>query len=128
MPGIRTATSILELKGSYRKNPQRRRSAEPVAAPFRNTPPSHLTAAQKKIWRAIVKDCADGVITQSDRLALEQLTMLVSEWRENPKDFKTSRHALMHSCLARFGMTPCDRSKIIVPKVTANKFSRRHAE
>lgn len=126
MPGIRTPSNILALKGAYKKNPQRRRAPEPEAAPFKKTAPSHLSADEKKAWRELVRNIAPGVLQQSDRHILEQTAVLVAEWREATGEFKTSRHALMQSCFARLGMTPSDRARVTVAQSKANKFDRQH--
>ncbi len=124
MPGIRTPASILELKGAYKKHPERRPAAEPVAATFKKTAPTHLTDSEKKVWRELLKLVAPGVLQQSDRFLLEQTCVLVAEWRSATDEFKTSRHQLMLSCFARLGMTPADRGRIAVVKTKVNKFDR----
>ena len=67
----RKPTSILEFKGAYKKNPQRRRKAEPKPTKPVGRPPPHLDKDQRKAWRDIIRQCHPGVITQMDRAALE---------------------------------------------------------
>ncbi len=119
----RTPSQILQIRGAYKKNPQRQRSTEPEAATFKKTAPVHLSSEQKKAWRELVKLIAPGVLQQSDRLILEQTAVLVAEWRNDTAGFKTSRYAVLQSCFSRLGMTPADRSRVAAPQRTTNKFA-----
>ena len=120
----RTPSNILKLTGAYKKNPQRKRGEEPEGATFKKTAPTKMEPALKKIWRELIRDIAPGVLQQGDRILLEQTTILIGRMRENSDEFTASQHQTLISCLARLGMTPADRSKVVVPKVTRNKFDR----
>jgi hypothetical protein len=57
-----------------------------------------------------------GVLGEADRLALETLCRLVVEMRTDFKEMTAAKLTQMSNLLGRFGMTPSDRTKIVVPK------------
>ena len=119
----RTPTNILKLRGTDKNTPARMRdranepvNIEPVGKPF-----TWLTAAEKRVWRIIVNECIDGVLGQSDRMAIAMCAQLGAKaiaHTATPAD-KT----LLHRYLGQFGMTPSERSRIsILKKDPGNKF------
>ena len=109
----RKPTKILELRGSFKQNPQRKRLNEPQPEADLGKPPKNLTAAQQKIWYEIIEQTPDGVITRMDRFTLEILTVLLHKVRTTPRVQGAELSTLMR-CLTAFGMTPADRSKVVV--------------
>lgn len=123
----RKPTAIKELNGAYKKDPQRRPENEPQPSGPLGEPPKYFTKRRKDIWREIELNAAEGVLTISDRLAVEMLTNLVYKQRYAADDFKASDGALLAKMLSQLGMTPADRSKIVVPKKPeVNPFSDFH--
>ncbi len=124
----RTPTKILELKGAYRKNPQRERGEEPKAKEGIGPPPRHFDPDQKKVWREISKLCAPGVLTRQDRpafeiiiIGLDQVRRGVETWSEERQEMvrvpASSNHCdRVFKQLGKFGMTPSERSNVVVPK------------
>jgi phage terminase small subunit len=110
----RTATAVLEASGAFINHPNRQRPHEPNSGRGIGPAPGHLTEAEGQAWDEIVSNCAAGVFQSSDRPVVEALAVEMSAWRENRAKFGTKRLALMVSLLARCGMTPSDRSKVIV--------------
>jgi phage terminase small subunit len=110
----RTPTQILELKGAFKKNPQRKRDAEPVPTGPVGDPPVHFDETHIAAWHELVAMIPSGVLTNADRLIVELTCTLIVSVRT----LHTERgdKALLKSCLATLGMTPADRSKISVPK------------
>lgn len=155
MPGIRKPTNVLELKGAYKKNPQRKseRANEPKDDRDVGKPPRGLSKEERAAWKELV-DCAiPGVLTYADRpavlaaaqlfarmknqagvhekrrndlvdtikqsrLDLELETLLVSivDFADRTSPWRPSDQANFTQLLARMGMTPADRSKIVLPK------------
>lgn len=114
----RTPTNILDLKGAFKKNPDRGRAREnePEVEAFDATPPKHLSVQAKETWKEIVELVPDGVLGKGDRLVVEMLANLLADYRAAPSDFPANRLTRLSVDLGRLGMTPADRSKVAVPK------------
>src|SRR5687768_14261356 len=103
---------VAEAKGAIRKNPQRYRNVPPKVEQPVGTAPAHLSPQAKACWFEIETLAPMKVLTGADRLAIEMLSNLLAEYREDPNGFPTPRIAQLVSCLARLGMTPADRQKL----------------
>lgn len=113
MPAQRKPTAVLELAGAFKRNPARSRKGEPQAAGVGPARPD-LDPDVRAVWDEIVSNCAAGVFQSSDRLMLEGLATLIVEFRANPADFGGRKWQQLLQMLARCGMTPADRSRVIV--------------
>ncbi|MES9885461.1 MAG: hypothetical protein ABW140_01520 [Candidatus Sedimenticola sp. 6PFRAG1] len=109
----KTPTNILELRGSFDKNPQRKRLKEPKPKGKLGTPPRHFDKEQKAAWRELVKIMPDGVAFDSDRWAVEVTVRLMVELR-NAGSVSAAKISRLETLLARLGLTPADRSKVQV--------------
>lgn len=160
MPGIRKPTNVLELKGAFKKDPQRARARanEPTDERDVGKPPRGLSKDERAAWKELT-DCAiPGVLRYADRpavLAAAQLYARMKNQRglqdqtrdqllgqiefadlENPlvlrsllvdlvmfadrvSAWRPADQANLTRLLAQMGMTPADRSKIVVPKKDA---------
>lgn len=111
----RTPTNVLELRGAYKKDPQRKRKNEPKPAAgigkFSDGP-----VDLPEIWDEVVAQTVPGVMTVSDRIALEALCRLIADIRNNPAELSVGKITAMVSLLGRFGLTPADRSKVTIPE------------
>jgi hypothetical protein len=112
----RTPSAILELKGAFKKDPQRKeqRSQEPRPQGIIGDPPLFFDVERASIWHEIISQVPDGVLTNADRIILELTCSLVHGLRQGSSE--RGDLSLLKSCLASLGMTPADRSKISVPK------------
>jgi phage terminase small subunit len=120
----RTPSNLLELKGAYKRNPNRRHHAEPVPTKKIGLPPRTFDKAHKKIWRELVRCFELASLGNSDRLALEVLCCLTHEFRKDPESFQAAKHGRMSSLIGLFGGMPAMRSKIQVKKKPqANAFA-----
>lgn len=118
----RKPTSALEFKGSFKKDPQRkkRRASEPVVAEPIGNAPAHLNEDQKKAWRDIKKSAPNSALTKADGLFLEVVAGTLAQYRLTG-NLDYAKELRMQ--FGRLGMTPSDRSKVDVPVVPkANKF------
>jgi len=112
----RKPTKVLEMRGAFDKDPQRKRTKEPEPKGDLGQPPKQLSPSAKSAWREFAKQAPDGVFGDSDRVAVEIASVLLAEFREDPAEFSAARMARLDSLLGRFGMTPADRSKVVVDK------------
>lgn len=108
-------TAVLELVGAYKKNPQRKRKHEPKPAQGIGKfieGPTDLSS----IWDEVVAQTVPGVMTMSDRIALEMVCRLMAEIRIKPDEISVGKVTALCNLLGRFGLTPADRAKVSVPE------------
>lgn len=122
----RTPTSLLELRGAFKEHPERKaeRANEPRPTEPLGKPPSGMTAAQKKVWKELASLVVPGVLTISDRIAVELAVVLTSRLRDG--SIKTQEISILTTLLGKLGMTPSDRAKVSAvpqPKETSNEDS-----
>ena len=123
MPNPKKPTAIRELQGTANRNKQRN-SPSPVEITKGIGPaPDHFNEQQSKVWDYLVSIMFPGVLAQSDRPTFELLSILFWRFRFGTYDDDSICPALavgelarMDSIMSRYGMTPSDRTKIIVPK------------
>lgn len=107
----RTPTKVLEMRGAFKKDPQRtRQDAEAVGE--LTDPPAHVTGAALQAWEEIARYAPIGVITDSDRLSLEVTASLLAQFRADPVEMPAAKLARLEALLGKFGMTPADRAKV----------------
>lgn len=109
----RTPTNVLKMKGAFDKNPQRERE-DPDTAKLKS-PPAHLSAAQREVWKEIAKAAPKDVITEADRFSLEICCVLLNQFRLDPVEFPAAKLVRLETLLGKFGMTPSDRAKVAGP-------------
>jgi hypothetical protein len=112
----------LELKGAYKKDPQRRRPPSPKSKLEIGNPPDHLDPEEAAIWFEIIGISAPGVLVSSDRLILARLCQLEKRVRDDSATIsETAQHLRV---LTLLGLTPADRSRIATPgKEDSNPFA-----
>ena len=136
-------TAIQELRGAYKKNPQRRNLNEPESIKEKPRCPKYLDDIAKAEWKVLCGILEQlGVLSKADKTALVMYCQTYSEWRKAAdmcqqygawqvkKDTKgeliTKRHEwdrireqTQEACrkwLVEFGLTPSARSRIVVDK------------
>jgi hypothetical protein len=115
MPAVRKPTAMLEASGAFTVNPERARKHEPDTGRGVGPCPDFAPEAVRQAWDSIVGDCAPGVFQSSDRVFLLMLATQVARlWREGD-GFGIQRTTVLLSMFARAGMTPSDRSRVMVP-------------
>jgi phage terminase small subunit len=112
----RTPSAILDAKGSFLTHKDRVRSNEPVTGEPIGPPPKWLSAAEKRVWKELVKQSAPGVLMASDREAFELLVKLATKKRYHFDQMMVGEISQFISLASRFAMTPSDRSKVVVDK------------
>lgn len=115
---------VAELKGATRKHPERYRKTPPAVEQPIGTAPAHLTDEAKACWFELESLAPVGVLKGADRVALETLSNLLAEYRNNPPEFAVGKYTHLIGMLARLGMTPADRQKLGTekPDDSANPF------
>lgn len=109
----RIPSNVLELKGAFDKNPQRRREDPKVEAGL-GAPPDYFNEAESEIWREIEASAPEGVLARSDRIAVEMLVSLLVKFRAR-ESLKAAERAHMLNLLSRLGLTAADRSRVAAP-------------
>ncbi|MGR3220238.1 MAG: hypothetical protein ACUZ8H_10535, partial [Candidatus Anammoxibacter sp.] len=91
--------NVLALKGAFKKDPQRlkKRANEPKPNGPLGSPAKHLTKAQRKCWRELVKIAPPGVFANCDSWAVEIASVLMAEFRDYPAGFSSARIARLDS-------------------------------
>lgn len=114
--GARTQpTAIKEARGSFKNHPERRPDGE--MQPLEGIGPAPATlVVEFEIWDELVEMMPAGVLGNTDRVALETLCKLVFKMRHDFDRMTAAQLGKLESLLSRFGMTPSDRTKIVMPK------------
>jgi len=114
----KTPTTVLETRGAGKKHPERmrEREGEPQPAGAIGRPPDSLNETERAIWSEVASTLPEGVLGDTDRIAMERLCRLICQARYDPDNFTSAREKDLISYLGRFGMTPSDRAKITIPQ------------
>ena len=119
----RTATQLLELRGSFRQNPQRRRPHEPKPSKsFRKSAPKHLTPQQRACWRELVAGVPAGVLGGGDEVLVEVTALLLAELRSDFASMPTTRVTALRINLDKLGLSPSGRASLTVEQPRTNEF------
>ena len=112
MAGNRTPTALKEVRGSYKKHPERRPNDEPVPERGIGPCPDWLDDDHRAIWDELVGNMYAGVMGEADRTSMETLVRLVYKMRTDFDSMNAAQLGRMIALLGLFGMTPADRSKV----------------
>lgn len=108
-------TSIKEARGSFKNHPERRPDGEFVPTGGIGPAPDSLVV-EAEIWDEIVGTLPAGILGDTDRVALETMCKLIFKMRYDFDNMTAAQLGKLETFLARFGMTPADRTKIVMPK------------
>lgn len=124
----RKPSNVLELKGSFKHNPDRgaARANEPVAEGEIGTAPEFLDEGARACWIEIVGMCHKGTLCAADRLVVEHGARVLAALRASPAYEDTKLMIRLEATLGKLGLTPADRSKVqaIKPKENENPFAK----
>lgn len=119
MPKPRTPSAVLEARGAFAQNPDRKRE-DFESGEFDTVAPEYFTAAQTVVWAELVRLLPPSVLQATDRMAVELVARLVARFRSiNDADVTMAQVAQIRTALATLGMTPADRSRVSAKKVVA---------
>jgi hypothetical protein len=112
MPAIRKPSNVLDAKGAFKHDPNRKRvDVEGVGA--MPDPPETLNDLERELWFEIIKMIPPGVATGSDALQVEITARYWAKLRNTlTGDLTAAQIAQMASLCSALGMTPQGRTKI----------------
>lgn len=107
-----TPTAVLEARGSKLNTTRMAARAKTELKPTApvGSPPAYFDEAQRSAWQDILGTCVEGVLYQSDQVALEVASVLLATVRSG--EYAAHHVSQLHAYLANFGMTPVDRIKV----------------
>lgn len=105
----RTPAKILELRGAFKKDPQRWREDLQGVGPFDPHPPANLPQEICGCWREIVKQIVPEILTASDVTSIETMARLLLQIRMT-SDLGAIRE--FRQWCNQYGMTAVGRTKI----------------
>ncbi len=108
----RLPTAVLELRGSFLRNPNRKkaRENEPLVTTALPDPPRKLPKPVKLAWQEM--QTHGFWLTSADRFFLEIAAVLMSRYRTNAQSAETS---LLIGLLGKVGFSPAERRKLNLP-------------
>jgi phage terminase small subunit len=119
----RTPTKVLEARGAFKKDPQRKREGEPVVKNPLGAPPDGLDEMEVAAWHEIARYVPLGVLTEADRFDVEMAARLLVDVRKDFDTFSITSLKHLHMVLGKFGMNPSDRARLNIEKPqSANLF------
>jgi phage terminase small subunit len=115
----RTPTKVLELRGSFKKHPERRREREqePEVTATLGAAPEALDEASKARWNELKKTLP--WLTVADRFLVEQTCQLITLQRMGKAT--VAQQKLLQANLNLMGATPSGRAKVKVPPTMPKK-------
>ena len=120
----RTPSNVLDLRGSFRKNPNRRRKDAQGDKPFEKGPPAHLPQGAVPAWHYVVERLPVVALYNCDEIAVEMAArQLAACWLTGDLEILKE----LRQWLAKLGMFPVDRAKLSpkepeAPKDPADKY------
>jgi len=113
MPRPRKSARTLELAGSFDRNPARKREDLIGQGDIGKWNPGSSDPAA--IWSELCSLAPAGILTASDRLALEIVCRTVAEVRASGKALSINALGALILTLSRFGLTPSGRQSLDAP-------------
>ncbi|MBA1446771.1 MAG: hypothetical protein M3H12_02420 [Chromatiales bacterium] len=119
----RTPTNVLQIRGAFDHDPQRKRQRlrEPSPKGEIGAAPKYFDRSHRAVWRELLKIIPENVLGDSDGWAVELVVVLMTEFRRDPSGFNAAKLGRLETLLARLGMTPADRSKVRILESKAKK-------
>src|SRR4051794_2439089 len=124
----RKPSNVLELRGTFKRNPQRRR--KPLKAPEGpfGDPPDSFNDMQRACWLEILDLAPPQILKRADRVQVELLASLLAEFRTARYAFPASKIGHMRLLLGSLGMTPASREGFGLVSLTDSKAGGRFSE
>jgi phage terminase small subunit len=119
----KTPTAILDAKGAFIVNPERKRPNEPTTNRPLGKPPKWMSKAEKKVWKELAAQALPGVVMESDRLLFALMVRIAAKLYRG-EALMVGEMSQLISLGSRFAMTPADRSKVSVEKPEASALDR----
>lgn len=109
----RTPSKLLELRGTFKQNPQRKRVDAEGQGRFDPRPPTDLPEHLVECWRAIASRLPLVAFYDTDTIVVEMAARALYAARHevDPMEQRMARDGLL-KYLVQLGMTPAARTKI----------------
>jgi hypothetical protein len=114
---------LRKLQGTSERNKQRQNKDAPPVVRGIGPAPKYFTEAESEVWDYFVSIMFVGVLSETDRPSLEIMSKLLYRFRHGEHDKEAvivqlngAELSRLDSLIARYGMTPSDRQKIVQPK------------
>ena len=109
-------TQLKIVQGTDKRNKTRMNPDEPIPDRGIGDAPAHLSKRRQAIWDEVVGISYPGVLGEADRIGLEMMARLIYTMRFNDNEMTAAMFTQLSQLIGRFGMTPSDRTKIVVKK------------
>jgi hypothetical protein len=110
----RKPSNVLELNGTFRNQPSRRRATVKPAPGVVGDPPEHFDEIQRREFHEIVRLAPPGVLKPSDAQSVAFLAVLMAEFHQAPYAFTAAKYGTAIKLLQQFAMTPSSRENFSV--------------
>lgn len=108
----RTADAILELRGSFEKDPQRRRETAIPKAGIGPCPPEQVMS-RSEAWDFLVSISIPGVLGDRDRATLRIAADLFALYtRVGVEEMEAAKLNRLDTMLGKLGLNPSDASRV----------------
>jgi hypothetical protein len=120
---IKLPSSVLEARGSFKKDPKRKR-VDPVVTGDLGEAPAYFHEDERAIWDELKGIIPVGLAKSADRWMVEIAARYMAKFRDT--GLKSTELAQLLSALGKLGMSPADRAKCAMPPTPdpkGNEFS-----
>ena len=117
MPARKKSLTLLKLSGGLKNHPGRYAGRTDLAScpDGIGEAPAHISIARKNIWAELINQLPVGHLQSADRFLLEVVTGLMSRQRNRRTLITKGELSLLLNALSKLGLTPVDRSRVIIP-------------
>lgn len=124
----RTPANVLELRGSFKTHPERRREDVSGAGPLAEEPPIELTGEEQAAWRRIIVRLPRVALTATEELGIAQMARILAAMNKltpTSSDFKKLDDSFRQWAV-QMGLTLQARLKLGASgnKDTSNRFDK----
>lgn len=109
----KTPTKLMVVRGNPSGRPLNLNEPE-TPGPLGDSP-SGWTGEQRALWHEVVNSAPIGLLTKSDRILVELTVRNLAQVRASP-EINAAQSAELRRCLGEMGMTPSERTRLVVPK------------
>ena len=113
MPTPRKSAATLALRGAFNKDPRRVRDDVRGSGLIGRWLPG--SSDPKEVWEELIKAAPAGILTGSDRPALEMVARTIAQVRSDGKALSMTQLAQLVQTLGRFGLSPAGRQALDAP-------------
>jgi hypothetical protein len=109
----RTPSNVLDMRGAFKKHPERKREDLEGVGAFDPHPPQDFPQPLVPYWRKVVRQINPIVLTASDYSSIEIMARLTAQFElTSDKSIATE----LRQWFAQYGMTAVGRTKLSPPK------------